>query len=109
MPNLNPLKEFLIFTLVAGIEGRMDDTRLNRIENKLDRVSEHISSIDSTLAAQHVSLKEHMRRTALLESDMKPVKRHVIAVNGIFKLIGLLATLGAGYEGLLAVAKHIGG
>jgi len=70
-----------------------DDKRLERIEDKLDKVSDHISSIDVTIAQQHLSLKEHIRRTNLLEQDMKPVKQHVIMINGVLKFIGLLATL----------------
>ena len=79
--------------------------RLGRIEEKLDKVVEHITSIDVTLAKQHVSLKEHMRRTELLEMDMRPVKAHVNAIHGVLKAIGLAATvLGA----LASVLKIIG-
>jgi hypothetical protein len=86
----------------------MEDQRLERIENKLDKAAEHLSSIDSTLAAQHVSLKEHIRRTAILEIEMKPVKNHVAVVNGILKLVGLIAAIGGGIEGVVALAKYLG-
>lgn len=85
------------------------ENKLNRIESKLDKVVEHISSIESTLAGQHVQLKEHIRRTELLETDMAPVKRHVNMINGIVKLFGLIAAGGAGFEGIAAIIKYLRG
>jgi len=76
----------------------MDDKRLDRIEDKVDTIVDKIGSIDATLAAQHVSLKEHIRRTALLEAEIKPVKRHVDMVNGALKLLGLISLLLGIYE-----------
>ncbi len=70
-----------------------DDKRLERIEKKLDDTAEHLVSIDVTLAAQHVSLRDHIRRTEILESDIKPVRRHVAMVEGVFKFIGIIATI----------------
>ncbi len=73
----------------------MDNPRLSRIETKIDDISDHLSSIDQTLAAQHVSLKEHIRRTTLLESDVAPIKKHVNRVEGALKLLTLIATIAA--------------
>lgn len=70
-----------------------DYKRLERIENKQDDANEHLASIDTTLAAQHVSLLEHMRRTSILEQDMRPVRRHVAMMEGAFKFIGVVATI----------------
>ena len=70
-----------------------DDKKLERIEVKLDGLSEHLSSIDVTLAAQHVSLRDHIRRTEILETELKPIKAHVDRVSGALKLITLLAAL----------------
>jgi len=72
--------------------------RYHRLNSKLDTITEKISEIDVTLAAQHVTLKEHMRRTELLEKSLKPVQRHVDMVNGVLKFIGLLALFAAIYE-----------
>lgn len=69
------------------------DRRLDKIEDKLDIVSDKIASIDKTLAAQHVSLQEHIRRTNILENKLEPVERHVTMINGVLKAIGLLATI----------------
>ncbi len=78
---------------------------LKRIEDKIDRIDDKISNIDSTLAAQHVSLKDHMRRTDLLEQTIRPIEKHVYMVNGVLKAIGILAMLAAIIETVLTVIK----
>ena len=69
----------------------MDDKRLARIEDKLDDTAQRLTNIDVTLAAQHVSIKEHIRRTNILEAEMKPIKTHVDMVKGGLKLIAIAA------------------
>ncbi len=64
----------------------MDDKRLERIESKIDDTHDHLVSIDLTLNAQHISLREHIRRTAILEREIAPIKRHVNRVEGALKL-----------------------
>lgn len=66
----------------------MHDIKLDRIEVKLDKVSERLNSIDVTLAAQHVSLDTHIKRTAIIESQLEPIKAHVAMVQGALKFIG---------------------
>ena len=85
----------------------MSDERLSRIESKLDIVSEKIGSIDSTLAAQHVSLVDHIRRTELLESALKPVEDHVALMASVGKIVAALAVIAAIAEGLMAVLEHV--
>lgn len=70
---------------------------------KLGRIETRLNSIDTTLASQHEILKEHIRRTELLEADVKPIQRHVSMVEGAIKFIGLLALLAGIIEGI----KHI--
>lgn len=64
-----------------------------RIFDKLDRIEARLAAIDVTLAKQHESLAEHMRRTAVLEEEMHPVVKHVEQVRGAGLLLGLLAML----------------
>ncbi len=71
----------------------MDDRKLDRIESKIDKLTDRIGSIDVTLASQHESLKEHIRRTELLETDVAPIKRHVAMIQGVLKFIMLLSVL----------------
>lgn len=69
----------------------MENDRGIRIEAKLDKIEERISSIDSTLAAQHESLKDHMRRTELLEIAIEPLKKDSAMVHGALKFLGAIA------------------
>lgn len=82
----------------------MDD--LKRFERKLDNISENISEINITLAAQHVSLAEHIRRTQLLEEAVKPLEKHVAMVNGVMKFIGIIAILIGIVEAFMSVIKR---
>ncbi len=81
----------------------VDDKRLSRIEIKLDDISDHLSSIDSTVAAQHVSLRDHIRRTAILEKEVVPLKKSVNQAYGALKLITLLVAIAA----LVEFLKHL--
>lgn len=67
-------------------------SQLDRIEEKVDRVSQRQDRIDVTLAKQHVSLDEHMRRTELLESEIQPLKKAHAAWVGLGKGLTILAT-----------------
>lgn len=83
----------------------MDDKRLARIEEKIDDTNDHLASIDITLSAQHVSLKDHIRRTAILEAEIKPIRKHVDMMNGALKLMGIIALLIGIIEGVVALLK----
>ncbi len=50
------------------------DHRLDRIEDKIDKIGDKIGAIDITLVAQHESLKHHIRRTEILEEIVKPIQ-----------------------------------
>lgn len=75
----------------------MSNDKLLRIENKIDKISDHISSIDITISKQHVSLQDHIRRTELLEEKLQPVERHVNMVNGAVKLILVISAIAGIY------------
>lgn len=81
---------------------------LQRIEDKIDKIVDQIGSINATLAAQHVSLDTHIKRTDLLEAEIKPIKSHVNMISGALKLIGLIATLSGIGAFALTVLNHIG-
>jgi hypothetical protein len=66
-----------------------------RLEKKIDKVFEKIASIDVTLAKQHVSIDEHIRRTNILENDIRPIKAHVNRVEGALKVLGASSVIGA--------------
>ena len=59
---------------------------------KLDKIEETLFRIDKTLVKQEANLSEHMRRTELLEGELKhlgkefePVQDHVKNVKFMFK------------------------
>ena len=66
-----------------------------RLEDKLEKLDERLDTISTTLAVNTQSLKEHMKRTEMLESELKPVKAHVQLMNALAK-VGV-AAIGA-YE-----------
>ena len=62
----------------------------------LSKIDDRLSKIDSTLAAQHESLRDHIRRTELLEEQVKPIHEHVHELKGVikfFKFVGILAAI----------------
>lgn len=68
------------------------EKRLDRLEEKLDNVSDQLANIDKTLVANTVILEEHQRRSLanekaveLLEAQILPISKHVHVVNIISK------------------------
>jgi len=84
------------------------DERVVRIETKIDKVMEHVSEINVTLAKQHVSLDDHIRRTAILETQIIPLKKQSDMAYGIIKFIALVAAVSGGVEGVVAVLQYLG-
>lgn len=78
----------------------MSDDRLNRIEDKIDKVLDKASSTDITLAKQSVILEEHIRRTAVIEEILIPIKTKVDVATLVFKILAGSGTLG-GVHGFL--------
>lgn len=76
--------------------------KIDKVLEKLDKIDERVDRIDVTMAKQEVVLEEHVRRTNILEDELKPIKKHVNMVNAVVKilvvvgsLVGFLATLKA--------------
>lgn len=63
-----------------------DDTRLARIEDKVDK-------IDTTLAGIGVDVAYHIKRTDMLEAELKPLKTQLDMAAGAIKVLGLVATI----------------
>jgi hypothetical protein len=84
----------------------MED-RLERIEVKIDKIVDHIGSIDITLAKQQISLDDHIARTALLEKAMEPLTKDRNAIHGILKFLGLVFTIGTFTEAVIYIIKSI--
>lgn len=67
------------------------DHRFDKIDEKIDKIIDKQTEMAIILAAQHESLKVHIKRTNILEAALEPIKRHVYMVNGGLKLIGAIA------------------
>lgn len=76
----------------------MSDTRLERIEAKID-----IIMVEQ--AKQHTTLVEHTKRSTMLEEDMQPIRRHVAQMQGALKLLGAMAMLAGIVEAIALVLK----
>lgn len=73
----------------------------NRIITKIDKIVDDVGEIKVQMGVYNTQLKEHMKRTDLLEKKFEPVEKHVERVNGVLKLIGVLAMLATIAEAIL--------
>lgn len=75
------------------------EKRFDKLEEKLDKVLEEVGSINVTLARNTSDLEYHIKRTDLaekhiqsLEAQVIPLKKKEAMIEGVFKLIGAIAT-----------------
>lgn len=73
---------------------------LKRVLDKLDIIDSRLNDIDKTLAAQHVTLEEHTRRSTMLEEEFKPLKKHTTMVDGAVKFVALAGIVAAFVESI---------
>lgn len=71
------------------------------LKDELEKLSEKQDRMNETLIRNTATLEEHVRRTNLLEAEIKPIKRHVDVVQGAGKFTVAIA-------GLVATLKSIG-
>lgn len=83
------------------------EKRSIRIENKIDALTDRLSSIDATLAAQHESLKYHIHRTDLLEAKVEPLESFKDKFAGSLKLISLVAMIAGIVEGFTVLLEYL--
>lgn len=67
--------------------------QLERIETKLDKVSEDITDIKITMTRNTASLEEHVRRTNILEKKVAPMWKTYITLAGIVGLTFIVAAI----------------
>lgn len=80
------------------------DKRLDDIKEKIDAIKDDVNDIKVTQAEQNLILKEHMRRTELLEEIVEPMKKHIDGLHGVIKLVKVLGIL-AGIAEVLHVFR----
>jgi hypothetical protein len=69
----------------------MDNDQLKRIESKVDKVLDHVSSLDITAARHDEQLKEHLRRSKAAEDSIKLMERSHMRY--ALAIIGALAAI----------------
>lgn len=67
--------------------------QLDRIESSLGAVGERLTGVERRLDVYNAHLQEHMRRTELLEDEVKGFSSHRSQWMGAGKAAGFLATL----------------
>lgn len=92
--------------------------RLTRIEKLIEEstkeTSEKLHAIDKTLVKQEENLKEHMRRTELaekrldsIENDLRPIKKHIVRLDGVAKFLGFIALIVGIFAGVAKIISLV--
>lgn len=86
-----------------------------RILDKLDQISKELYESKIIQAKHAESLELHMKRSdsleahlELLRSEIKPIQKHVVLVEGIFKTLGAFVSLVTMLYGLIRVVEFLG-
>jgi hypothetical protein len=77
----------------------------DRIEQKIDKIADTLTEQAVTLGRLTVTVEDHVKRTNILEDDIKPIKKHVAMVEGALKFIGLLGILAGIIQAVIWI-KH---
>jgi len=69
------------------------EEKLDKLQNSIEKVDKRLHVIEKHLAVYNNQLEVHIKRTELLEEDVKPIKKHVNQVDGIIKFLIVLSTI----------------
>ncbi len=83
----------------------MNGAPMERIDEKLDRIDQRLDDIEKNLAVNNTLLEYHIKRTDMLEEEVKPLKGHVLKAQGVLVFIGVLSTLVAVAVSVLNIIK----
>lgn len=96
-------------------ESQMSDDLLNRIYDKVEVLDSRLDSIDKTLVRQEANLQIHMKRSDHLEklvshveTQMKPIQKHVIGVELFLKFLGIVSVVVAIIAGIVSIISGRG-
>ncbi len=93
---------------------------INRLEGKLDKLDERLDGVEKILVLQEANLKEHMRRSDLLEEmlsafrndtekELDPIKKHVtkvqLALSWTVKLFVAIAAIAGFILTIIQITK----
>jgi hypothetical protein len=71
---------------------------------KVDEVLHRLGKIEVTLAEQHITLKDHIRRTELLEAKVIPIEKNTFKLDAVYKFLfhsGIVAGVVEGVHRML--------
>lgn len=71
----------------------MEDYKYDKLDAKLDKLDSRLDSIDITLARQCDSLEMHIKRTDLLEEEVKPLRKFMLQILGVGKFLALVSLI----------------
>lgn len=87
---------------------------MDRIYQSLERIESDVTDLKITSAKQEENIKEHIRRTELAEENLsmlrqeiEPLKQHVVAINGVLKVIGALSVIIGSAAGFFEIAQIV--
>jgi hypothetical protein len=66
---------------------------IEKLSLKLDKIDEPIDSIDKSLAVYNSQLKFHIKRTDLIEEELKPLKSSFFKIQGVLAFLGILGLI----------------
>lgn len=78
---------------------------VERLDDSIDEVKNTLSNYNALLAVQAEQLTTHIKRTALLEEEMKPVRKHVALVNSLILILGGLFALIGAIKGIVELCQ----
>ena len=74
--------------------------KVDKLSDKMDYVVDNVGEMKVTAARHEENLKDHMRRSDLLEKrtdvlfeELEPVKKHINHVDGIMKFVAAISML----------------
>lgn len=89
----------------------MEDSRADRLEDKLDKVMDIVTGIAVSMAKDEAEHKALSQRVSNVEKDLKPVKEHVIRMEAAgkvtLKALGIVSILGAIIGSILQIFRPL--
>ena len=87
--------EELLFNEISDLK---QEAKEHRSESQ-----EHNKEVDLRLSAIEKDLSYHIKRTDILEKEVKPIKQHVVGINYIVSSLLLLGSLAAGLSKVIGL------
>lgn len=87
---------------------------IERIYTTLEKIDNDLTELKIISAKQEENIKEHIRRTelaeenlSLLRQEIEPLKQHVIVINGILRVIGVVSVIIGSAAGIFEIISKI--